>query len=442
MSEIASMSNIGHENLVKLHGGCIDHACRFLVYDYLDNNSLALNFLGGEKKRVKFSWKMRREISLGIARGLAYIHEEIKPHIVHRDIKSSNILLDLDFTPKISDFGLSKLFPVNITHISTRVAAVDFDPELGEHYLVEKAWEMYKANKVVQLVDPMLKGNFSATEAVRFLKVGLLCVQEICGLRPKMSTTVKMMCDEININDVQVSQPGLITDIMDVKIGRRTTSHSITGTPSPQFRRLTITDHWPPCRNPSRSPLFGIDITFSRHRWEPSLDHHHNHKAVLIKSCQFATASVQGTHLVALAIVAVVVTSPATTISRSITTSQPQHHRGPRISLDPSCNSSKTVQPPLAPQIASFRLAMHNPIPPPVMKGFPRPQLNNQMNQPQVQFSVSFVENPTATIVVVGLSSSIPTAIHHSPHIAGITTRSPDPPLPITIISDWLRFSA
>lgn len=77
---------------------------------------------GEEKNRAKFSWTARREIALGIARGLAYIHEEIKPSIVHRDIKPSNILLDQNFNPKISDFGLSKLFPEDITHISTRVA--------------------------------------------------------------------------------------------------------------------------------------------------------------------------------------------------------------------------------------------------------------------------------------------------------------------------------
>lgn len=121
MSEIASMSKFNHENLVKLHGGCIERGSRILVYDYMENNSLA-QALQGEVKRAKFSWKSRSEISMGIARGLAYIHEEVKPHVVHRDIKASNILLDQNFTAKISDFGLSKLFPHNITYISTRVA--------------------------------------------------------------------------------------------------------------------------------------------------------------------------------------------------------------------------------------------------------------------------------------------------------------------------------
>lgn len=68
------------------------------------------------------NWEIRKKICVGIARGLAYIHEEINPHIVHRDIKASNILLDQNFNPKIADFGLSKLFPDQITHISTRVA--------------------------------------------------------------------------------------------------------------------------------------------------------------------------------------------------------------------------------------------------------------------------------------------------------------------------------
>ncbi|XP_059669159.1 putative serine/threonine-protein kinase [Cornus florida] len=282
MSEMASMSNITHENLVKLHGGCINRACRMLVYDYMENNSLAQTLLGGEEKRVQFSWETRHKISLGIARGLAYIHEDIKPHVVHRDIKASNILLDQNFSAKISDFGLSKFFPDNITHISTRVAgtlgylapeyaisghltrksdvysfgvllleivtgrsAIDFDVELGEHYLVEKAWDMYKSNKLEQLVDPMLKGDFSAVEAVRFLKVGLLCVQEITGLRPKMSAALKIMRDEININGLQISQPGLITNMMDVKIGSRCTSESITTTASSRS---------PPSFTAARSP--------------------------------------------------------------------------------------------------------------------------------------------------------------------------------------------
>lgn len=261
MSEIASVSNISHENLASLHGGCIDGPCKILVYDYMENGSLAQTLLGDDENRAKFGWEKRREISLGIAQGLAYIHEEIDPHIVHRDIKASNILLDKNLCPKLSDFGLSKLFPENFTHVSTRVAgtlgylapeyaisgrltrktdvysfgvllleivsgrkANDFDPELGEHYLVEKAWEMYEADNLPRLVDPMLDGNFSETEAVGFVKVALLCVQEKCRLRPNMSKAIKMMRGVIDIHSTQITRPGFIVDIMDVKIGRKSQS--------------------------------------------------------------------------------------------------------------------------------------------------------------------------------------------------------------------------
>ncbi|KAK9291117.1 hypothetical protein L1049_009304 [Liquidambar formosana] len=265
ISEIAALSIIKHENLVNLQGCCVEGACRLLVYDYMENNSLAYSLLGGEQNRTTFSWETRRNISLGIARGLAYLHEEVEPHIVHRDIKASNILLDRDFTAKISDFGLSRLFPDNASHISTRVAGtlgylapeyavsghltrksdvysfgvllleiisgrsvIKFDLEHGEHYLVQEAWEMYKSNNnLLQLVDPALKGDFPEEEAVGFLKIGLLCVQEITRLRPRMSRAVKMLTNEIDTKDLDVSQPGLVADVMNIKVGERQSSKSL-----------------------------------------------------------------------------------------------------------------------------------------------------------------------------------------------------------------------
>lgn len=89
---------------------------------------------------------------------------------------------------------------------------------------------MYNSKELMNLVDPMLYGNFPENEAIRFLKVGLLCVQEKSKLRPQMSTAIKMMNGETNIDgdDVEISQPGLIGDIMDVKVGRRSSSKSMT----------------------------------------------------------------------------------------------------------------------------------------------------------------------------------------------------------------------
>lgn len=80
----------------------------------------------GSQKSIKLEWEKRSTICMGTARGLAYIHEELVPHVVHRDIKASNILLDENFQPKIGDFGLAKLFPDNITHISTRIAGTTY----------------------------------------------------------------------------------------------------------------------------------------------------------------------------------------------------------------------------------------------------------------------------------------------------------------------------
>ncbi|KAJ8760255.1 hypothetical protein K2173_011667 [Erythroxylum novogranatense] len=267
MSEIASMSSISHENLVNLRGGCINGPFRILVYDYMENGNLSrtLSSKSSDPHNTTtfdnkiISWKVRLDISIGIAQGLAHIHEEINPCIVHRDIKASNILLDHKFTPKISDFGLSKLFPENISRISTRVAgtlgylapeyafsghltrksdvysfgvllleivsgrkAIDFDLELGEHFLVDKAWDMYKNDMLLQLVDPLLEGNFAEAEAIRFLKVGLLCVQEKCGLRPNMSTALKLMRNEIDFSsNKDITKPGLVRDFMNVKIGQK-----------------------------------------------------------------------------------------------------------------------------------------------------------------------------------------------------------------------------
>ena len=146
-----------HRNLVKLYGCCIEGSHRILVYEYLENKSLDQALFGTNlstfrlhrnnivcsfkhSKIVKkcfwldvftnilgtsnlhLDWPTRFNILLGTARGLAYLHEESRPRVVHRDVKASNILLDAELSPKISDFGLAKLYDDEKTHISTRVA--------------------------------------------------------------------------------------------------------------------------------------------------------------------------------------------------------------------------------------------------------------------------------------------------------------------------------
>jgi serine/threonine protein kinase len=122
LTELTAISDIKHENLVTLIGCCAEGSHRILVYNYLENNSLAQTLLGSRGSNIRFDWRTRVKIAVGVARGIAFLHEEIRPPIIHRDIKASNILLDKDLTPKISDFGLARLLPPNATHVSTRVA--------------------------------------------------------------------------------------------------------------------------------------------------------------------------------------------------------------------------------------------------------------------------------------------------------------------------------
>ncbi|XP_076934211.1 cold-responsive protein kinase 1-like [Bidens hawaiensis] len=255
LTEIKVICDIEHENLAKLCGCCVEGNHRILVYDYVENNSLAQTLLGGGHSSIQFSWRTRTKICIGLAKGLAYLHEEVRPHIVHRDIKASNILLDKDLTPKISDFGLAKLIPANMTHVSTRVAGTIgyLAPEyairgqltsradvysfgvllveivsgrcntnsllpLAEQFILERTWDLYEKNELVGLVDTAMNGNFDAEEACRYLKIGLLCTQDNPKLRPVMSTVVKMLTGERPIDDIKITKPGLISDFMDLKI--------------------------------------------------------------------------------------------------------------------------------------------------------------------------------------------------------------------------------
>ncbi|KAK9907104.1 hypothetical protein M0R45_002416 [Rubus argutus] len=120
VTEIATISAVQHHNLVTLYGFCIEGVKRLLVYEYLENKSLDQALFG--KRNLNLDWSTRFDICLGVAKGLTYLHEESRLRIVHRDVKASNILLDSNLIPKISDFGLAKLFDDQKTHISTRVA--------------------------------------------------------------------------------------------------------------------------------------------------------------------------------------------------------------------------------------------------------------------------------------------------------------------------------
>ncbi|KAL4555112.1 hypothetical protein LXL04_037723 [Taraxacum kok-saghyz] len=268
LTEITVISDIQHENLVKLHGYCVEKNHRILVYGYLKNGSLDQTLLVGGDCSIKFTWEIRRKICTGVAKGLAYLHEEVHPHIIHRDIKASNILLDEDFTPKISDFGLAKLLPSHLTHVSTRIAGTQgyLAPEyaiggqltrkadiysfgvllleivsgrpnqkkclpVGEQFLLERVWELYSEGEIERLVDPSIRNDdVDIDEACRYLKIGLLCTQSLLKKRPSMSNVMKMLNGEIDLDEKDLSDPWMISELTDFKTSKN--SNTSRGTSS------------------------------------------------------------------------------------------------------------------------------------------------------------------------------------------------------------------
>ncbi|XAR58210.1 Non-specific serine/threonine protein kinase [Bertholletia excelsa] len=226
-NEVNLISGMQHKNLVKLLGCSIEGPESLLVYEYVPNKSLD-QFLFDKDKVQGLNWKQRRDIIVGTAEGLAYLHSGTETRIIHRDIKSSNILLDENLAPKIADFGLARCFGADKTHLSTGIAGTlgYMAPEyLVRGQLTEKAdvysygvlvleivcgrknnafvedscsliqtvWKLYNSNRLVDSVDPRLKEDFPAEEALQVLQVGLLCIQASAALRPSMDEVVQLL---------------------------------------------------------------------------------------------------------------------------------------------------------------------------------------------------------------------------------------------------------
>ncbi|XP_028772311.1 cysteine-rich receptor-like protein kinase 42 [Neltuma alba] len=236
-NEVNLISGIGHKNLVKLLGCSIEGPESLLVYEYLPNKSLD-QFIFEKSKSQILNWKQRLNIIIGIAEGLAYLHAGSNLRIIHRDIKSSNILLDENLTPKIADFGLARCFAADKTHLSTGIAGTlgYMAPEyLIRGQLTDKAdvysfgvlvleilcgrrnnvfredsgsllqtvWKLYRSNRLHEAVDPCLGDDFAAAELSRVLHIGLLCTQASASLRPTMEEVVELLSN----SNVDVSVP-------------------------------------------------------------------------------------------------------------------------------------------------------------------------------------------------------------------------------------------
>lgn len=235
VTEVALLSRIHHRNLVPLIGYCEEAHQRILVYEYMHNGTLR-DHIHGSINQKQLDWLARLQIAEDAAKGLEYLHTGCSPSIIHRDVKTSNILLDINMRAKVSDFGLSRQAEEDLTHVSSvaRGTVGYLDPEYyASQQLTEKSdvysfgvvllelisgkkpvsvedfgaelnivhWARSLINKgdVISVVDPFLVGNVKIESIWRIAEVAIQCVEQHGYSRPKMQEIILAIQDAIKI---------------------------------------------------------------------------------------------------------------------------------------------------------------------------------------------------------------------------------------------------